>query len=154
MKSYKQFLKQSVRYKVVDYSTLGKKEYNEVLSLSEKMYKNPSFFKQIPKELKDAIFYFAKNKSAWFTAIRKAPIAKLGRGTQVFNSDWGFSNVELDKAKFERKRQQTIHDPIERPILLSFNGFNFIISKVPKFTVVDFGVEAFVIDIEKLDKKF
>lgn len=154
MKSYKQFLKQSVRYKVFDYSTLGKKEFNEILILSEKFYKNPSFYKDIPKELKEAVLYFAKNKSAWFTAIRKAPIVKLRHGTQVYNSDWGFTNTELDKAKFERKRSQSVHEPIERPVIISSKGFNFIISKVPKFTIVDFGVEAFVIDIEKLDKKF
>jgi len=147
MKTYNQFLKRSVRYKIPNYSTLGVKEYSEILRQSEDMYKRPSFYKEVPKEIKEAILKFAKNKSSWFTAIRGVKQEKLQPGMKVRSADVAMTMTQLDKAKAIRKQKQTQVDPIDRPIILRHGNFNYIISKTPRFTVVDFGSEAFIIEV-------
>ena len=152
MKSYKQYLKLTVRYKIPDRPRVSDEEYGEVIKQSNEFYKHPSFYKDVPDVFKKALLLFSKNKSLWKTAVKHAKIEKLLHGVTLYNSDFGMSNPELDKAKVTRVRKQLRTDAIDRPIVLrsvdkSGKSLYYLVSGNTRATIIGFGVEVFVVDL-------
>lgn len=152
MRSFSEFIKESVVYKPTDHSSMANAEHNETTHQSNAM-KSGEMESPHPA-IASAIRRFAKNKRSFHSALVGSKVERIERGTEVGNSDIGNRSANLHPTKQNRVRRMIGRgEGIHRPIILRHKDpntgeiHNHLLAGNTRATVVGYGIQAHIIHV-------